>query len=157
MSKKDDGVVNIHGKWFEPKAGLRYLVTEDGQLFKEVCAKKRSNGYKLHAFGRGNLEYVHRLVCRLWNGEPEEGQEVRHLDGDKMNNHRTNLAWGSRVENAKDTRVHGAKHHKLSFADVAQIKAFARIKPYGYRPIMAEKFGVTENHITDVVNGRVWV
>ena len=156
MSKKDDGVVNIHGKWFEPKPGLRYLVAEDGTLLKEVCAKKRSKGYKLHAFGRGRLEYVHRLVCRLWNGEPEEGQEVRHLDGDKMNNHRTNLAWGSRVENMKDTRVHGAKHHKLNALDVAQIRALKRIKPYGYRKIMAAKFGLNENHIGDVAAGRVW-
>jgi hypothetical protein len=154
---KDTGVVKIHGKWYEPKAGLRYLVTEDGQMFKEVAAKKRSKGYKLHAFGRGNLEYIHRLVCRLWNGEPEEGQEVRHLDGDKMNNHRTNLAWGSRVENMKDTRVHGSKHHKLSAIDVAQIRAFARIKPYGYRPIMAEKFGVSVACIADAAKGRTWV
>ena len=157
MSKKDDGVVSIHGKWYEPKPGLKYLVTEDGQLFKEVCAKKPSNGYKLHAFGRGNSEYLHRLVCRLWNGEPEEGQEVRHLDGNKMNNHRTNLAWGSRSENSKDVRVHGGKHIKLTFADVAQIRAFARIKPYGYRPLMAQKFGITENHITDIVHRRTWV
>jgi len=49
-----------------------------------------------------------------------------------------------------------AKHHKITAADVAQIRAFKRIKPYGYRSIMAEKFGLTVNHITDIVAGRVW-
>ena len=156
MARKDDGIVDIRGKQYVPKQGLEYIIAEDGSVYKKVCASKRKNGYQLHAFGRGNSQYIHRLVCWLWNGEPEEGQEVRHLDGNKMNNHRTNLAWGTRSENIKDTREHGAKHHKLSWADVAQIRAFKRIKPYGYRPLMAEKFGVSVACIADVAKGRTW-
>lgn len=46
---------------------------------------------------------VHRLVALAFLGTPEEGQEVRHLDGDSQNNHVSNLAWGTHSENIQDT------------------------------------------------------
>jgi hypothetical protein len=36
---------------------------------------------------------------------------MRHLDGDKLNNHRTNLCWGTQAENMRDVVAHG--RHEL--------------------------------------------
>ena len=55
---------------------------------------------------------VHRLVCRAFHGEPpSEHHEVRHLDGNPLNNRAENLAWGTRSENAQDRVKHGRQFY----------------------------------------------
>ncbi len=51
--------------------------------------------------------YVHRMVADMFLPPRSEGQEVRHLDGNKLNNDVSNLAWGTRKQNVEDTRRHG--------------------------------------------------
>lgn len=48
----------------------------------------------------------HKLVCLAWHG-PAKGREVRHLDGNRLNNLPFNLDWGTRSENAQDRVRHG--------------------------------------------------
>lgn len=50
---------------------------------------------------------VHRLVAAAFIGPCPPGQEVRHLDGDKLNCLLVNLAYGTRSENQRDTVSHG--------------------------------------------------
>lgn len=51
---------------------------------------------------------VHTLVCIAFNGvRPSGATLIRHLDGDKLNNDPKNLRWGTDVENAQDTILHG--------------------------------------------------
>lgn len=53
---------------------------------------------------------VHQLVCTAFHGEkPSPNHEVRHLDGNPMNNNAENLAWGTRSENARDRVRHGTQ------------------------------------------------
>lgn len=61
--------------------------------------------------GRRRKFKVHQLVCRAFHGErPTASHEVRHLDGNPMNNHADNLAWGTRSENALDRSRHGTQY-----------------------------------------------
>ena len=134
--------------------GCTYLVTNEGKVYREVKSSKNPKSkYRMTGLGRGNYWYVHRLVCWAFHGKPEEGQEVRHLDGDRLNNLPSNLKWGSRVENCADTVRHGKSPRRLSDSDVKSIKDDEG--KYGYRKNLAEKYGVTENHITDIRKGRV--
>ena len=110
------------------------------------------NGYPV-VYKDGKVRHVHELVCEAVHGPRPEGMEVLHLDDDPTNNNPTNLRWGTRSENMKMVRGK-AKNHKLNHLDVAQIRAFRRVKPYGYAPIMAEKFNVTVQHIRDVAVGK---
>lgn len=51
---------------------------------------------------------VHRLVALTFIGPPPfEGAQIRHLDGNHVNNSVSNLAWGSAKENTEDRRRHG--------------------------------------------------
>jgi len=51
---------------------------------------------------------VHRMVAEAFHGpRPSPAHEVRHLDGDRANNRPSNLAWGTRQENAADRDLHG--------------------------------------------------
>lgn len=51
---------------------------------------------------------VHGLVAKIYlPPKPSPDHEVRHLDGNKLNSHCANLAWGTAKENADDREKHG--------------------------------------------------
>lgn len=69
-----------------------------------------SDGYLilgLTSSGKTHNIRVHVLVATAFYGLRPEGAEVRHLDGNPLNNHSTNLAWGTRSENVLDAVAHG--------------------------------------------------
>jgi hypothetical protein len=52
--------------------------------------------------GKANPGLVHKYVLLAWHGLRPDGMEARHLDGNKMNNKPSNLAWGTMLENYED-------------------------------------------------------
>ena len=54
---------------------------------------------------------VHVLVMAAFVGPRPEGAVTRHLDGNPLNNHLTNLAYGSQSENLRDAVAHGTHAH----------------------------------------------
>lgn len=81
------------------------------QANKLLRPDRNSNGYSsiqlLVAPKKQKRVQLHRLVCEAFHGARPMGMEVRHLDGTKLNAHESNLAWGTRSENAKDAVKHG--------------------------------------------------
>ena len=82
---------------------------------------------------------IHRLVAIAFvkNVNPKIKTEVNHIDGDKSNNHFTNLEWCTRSENTKhswDTGLREAKtgddHHnsKLNKKQVIDIRKLKGLK-----------------------------
>lgn len=60
-------------------------------------------GYQ-HAFvynGKRKCIKVHRIVALLYVDNPYDYKEVNHIDGNKKNNHFSNLEWCSRAENVR--------------------------------------------------------
>lgn len=52
--------------------------------------------------------YVHTLVCEAFYGpRPSPVHDVRHLNGDPLDNRLENLRWGTKKENQQDTIRHG--------------------------------------------------
>ena len=103
------------------KHTTRYEVTCDGRVIshsgwrgqetRELAQQLNTSGYlcvRVVVNGRRKRLTVHGLVARTHLGpQPLPGYEVRHLDGNKLNNHYKNLAWGTRKENADDRERHG--------------------------------------------------
>jgi hypothetical protein len=57
--------------------------------------------------------YVHLLVCEAFHGlRPSPLHEVRHLNGDPLDNRAENLAWGTKKENAQDSIRHGTNKER---------------------------------------------
>lgn len=93
----------------------RYEVSEDGAVRTLTTGhihKQFPDDYGHLRLGLWNGKKTvtvkaHRLVARAFLGEPGEGQEVCHNDGNPKNNNRGNLRWGTRAENVADRIKHG--------------------------------------------------
>lgn len=71
-----------------------------------------SKGYPrttIRTDARGRVTFgIHQLVCLTFHGPaPTPRHEVRHLNGDQLDNRAENLAWGTRAENMQDVITHG--------------------------------------------------
>jgi len=102
--------------------------------------------------------YAHRLVLLAFVGEPQEGQECLHLDGNPSNNKVENLAWGTAKENQADRTRHGTdckgeSHplYKLSDSEVKNIRALYASGRWRQWEI-AERFGIARSYVSALVN-----
>lgn len=78
-------------------AGLGYLGNHGYREFEVRLAD-----------GRRQKRLVHREVCAAFNGAaPFAGAVARHKDGTRVNNHHSNLEWGSKRDNTHDAMRHG--------------------------------------------------
>lgn len=87
---------------------IGYTVFEDGTVFKDgkdtpMQPYRKDNGYLCvclrDTLGIRHHMLVHRLVASLFIPNPDKKTEVDHKDGNKENNHATNLQWVTHQEN----------------------------------------------------------
>lgn len=65
---------------------------------------------RLYRDGRGSTKLVHKLVAEAFIGPCPRGMEVRHGDGNYLNNRASNLSYASHSINMFDRRRHGTDH-----------------------------------------------
>lgn len=63
--------------------------------------------------GKRKMCSVHRLVLSAFIGPCPEEHESLHNNGDRHDNHLSNLRWGTRSENTKDKIEHGKFHQSM--------------------------------------------
>jgi HNH endonuclease len=74
---------------------------------------------------------VHRIVAVTFKGpKPSPYHQVRHLDGDKTNNHKDNIEWGTAKDNADDRARHGRTSrgvsHSIALRNSTQAEAIRK-------------------------------
>lgn len=81
----------------------KWIIHSDGRLESKrykgriLSPKVKENGY-LEVDGN---KYVHRVIAEAFVDGYFEGATVNHIDGDKSNNHYTNLEWVTRGDNVR--------------------------------------------------------
>lgn len=137
------------------KRGIKYFYK--GTLKKVTLSPA---GYK-RTLIRGKNFTIHRLVLTTFCGKRKEKQVCRHLDNDCLNNHISNLKWGSQKENMDDKRAHGtyqigdlASNNKLKMKDVEKIFELKKTNISDQK--IASMFGVARSTITAVRIGQNW-
>lgn len=82
-----------------------YSLREDGAIHSgirdiELAQRTNPNGYKVVTLDGEQLA-VHRLVALHFLPNPYQHPQVNHKDGNKANNHVSNLEWCSAASNAQ--------------------------------------------------------
>jgi len=82
-----------------------YEIREDGTIINSITGKVlkkviQNRGYEVVWIHR-KKKLVHRLVGEKYVPNPENKPQINHIDGNKLNNHYTNLEWSTSSENIK--------------------------------------------------------
>lgn len=100
-----------------------YCITKDGKIWKYpkfmhgagsrfgrwIKVNLAHNGYYratlLHPSMKQKIFFVHRLVAYTYTIKPHNKTKINHIDGNKLNNHISNLEWVTSSEN----QIHAIK------------------------------------------------
>ena len=92
----------------------RYIINSRGTIFKiKACIRKpldHNTGYMVVALslkGKNKSYRYHRLVAETLIPNPDNKPIVNHKDGNKKNNHPSNLEWVTALENAQHAILTG--------------------------------------------------
>ena len=159
-------------KWLDIPGWDRYQVSEFGdvrskdmivgakggktavRIGRRLALVKKNNNYVVVTLTDGKLRPqigVHRLVARAFLGECPIGLSVLHWDGNKANNHYTNLRYGSAADNLNDERRLNREGRLLSKDDVLEIRLRKNTAP-----ALAVKFGVSRHTIHGIWYRTTW-
>lgn len=130
---------------------LKPWVNRQGYLIFDLCKGAKSKHCP-----------AHQLVAKTFIPNPDNKPEPNHEDGNKMNNHVSNLQWSTRSENVKHSfemglQPKGEAHHSAKITD-EQREEIRRIAikgdhEFGFNAL-AGKYKISSASIAEIVNGR---
>lgn len=151
-----------------------YFITENAEIYhkrtsgyRSVKATDSKDGYKkvgLFKNGERSFFRVHRLVAECYLPNPNNHQQVNHINGIKTDNRVSNLEWVSQSENM----IHGLKtglipsgekshRSKLKKEDVDFIRKNYQYKSKQYNSkTLGKMFGVGHAAILRIIKNKLW-
>jgi hypothetical protein len=140
-----------------------------GKIRGIVLKQKIHDGYSsvgLCSGGKYAWRNVHRLCIMAWLGVPEnhKSMDAAHNDGNRSNNHISNLRWATRKENCQDRDKHGTTRGFRSGDEHPNLKLSAKLVAYMRDRIRnGERFmnvvadvGAKKLTVYDAVTGVTW-
>ncbi len=135
-----------------------------GMLLKQ---KTDVHGYQqvtLYVHGRCGHFGVHRLVALAFFGAPPTGQhQAAHNDGDRKNNHLSNLRWATPSENSLDRTLHGTvpdrkgERHPLAKLNDGLVIEMREERRRGCTYAdLAKRYHVPKLTLYDAIVGTTW-
>lgn len=148
-----------------------YAVSDAGTVYSSHSGIKAQSvdrfGYKrvmLYDKGRSKNALVHRLVAEAFIDNPLKKKQVNHIDGNKINNHVSNLEWNTNSENtqhAYDSGLmkgpwkgkSGYDHNRSK--PVVSVDESGNETEYGSVEIAAKTIGGDQSFISKCARGKV--
>ena len=159
--------VDVYGEnYYINRKGVIYrasYVTNDGRYIKSkiVTQSLGKNGYyyvNLRSDGKTKLAYVHRIMAETYVDNPENKEQVNHINGDKEDNRIENLEWVTPKENTQHSIYHGltpvgekAHKSKLTLKEVISIRSSKCSNTE-----LAKKYGVSRAQVYRIKKGLNW-
>jgi hypothetical protein len=135
----------------------RYLVSENGDVFSTITNKflkknKTGIGYEsvaLHENSKQKTFRIHRLVAKAFILNPDNKPQINHIDGNKSNNHISNLEWCT----AKENIVHAFKTGLNKKTDKAKLMTSEnnKLRIGGKNPGAVKVFNVKTKEVFDTI------
>lgn len=147
-----------------------HSASSDGEIRNDLTGLVRkphvcTSGYKNIVFGLRKSRFcrhVHSLVAEAFYGPRPPGAQVRHLDGIRGNCASSNLAYGSRLENAADRDRHGNTcrgdkngNRIVSSDQVEELRALyaaGGVTQYD----LADRYGISQAQVNNIVLRKQW-
>lgn len=134
-----------------------YYITEDGNVFnsrrnRNMCTWKDNLGYiQVNLYKDGGKKYVrvHRLVAQAFVPNPLNKPFVNHIDGDKTNNHYTNLEWVDNRENVQHYYDNGGN---TRWKPVVAVTPLGVRLEFGSIKSCAKYLGINRKTLTAILN-----
>ncbi len=143
---------------------IRSLIRKGCRINRILKTPSSRSGYPsidLSIDNQSITHNVHCLVMRAFVGPCPIGHQIRHMDGSTINNHLSNLQYGTPKQNADDRDRHnttcaGSEHHsaKLTTTDIIKIRRLL-FQKMSQRNI-AKMFGVRQCSISDIATRKTW-
>ena len=147
-----------------------YYVDIDGNIYSVKSGKilkqdTNKQGYQTvglyNTIGKSIRQRVHRLVASVFILNPYNLPQINHKDGDKKNNHVSNLEWCTGKYNSKHSWNTGLRkpsrgeksgNNKLKEHEVVTIYMSDKSSKE-----LSKMFNISERTIRDIRSGRTWV
>lgn len=158
----------------------KYLISDHGKV-KSINGRSKkkfpegeilkcgidSTGYRASCFRKPSTKYqtrfrVHVLVAEHFIFKPTWAECVNHKDGNKLNNHWSNLEWTTMGDNVRHAvkigifDIKGEKHMHAKLTNNEVIKMRELRKQGLTHQAIADQFGVCRRQAGDVINGVNW-
>jgi hypothetical protein len=143
-----------------------YFLSEDGDVYRNgskrafYLSNKGYNVISIWQYNQCTKWNVHRIVAELYVENPDLKCCVNHIDGNKVNNHHSNLEWVTAQENSHHMlfvlkKNIGDKHVHTGVPDkiVNYLRKCKSVKIKADFGRIAKTYGVTESHIKRIYNG----
>ena len=157
----------------------QYYVDEHGNVYSEKTGKLKQLSPILTHYGYYEVQLssslnklrakIHRLVAECFISNSNNLPQVNHLDGNKLNNHVSNLEWCTPKDNLKHARENGLNtscniipngkgekntRSKLTEIQVLEIRQKASIGVKHKQ--LGIEYGVAEGTISGIVSRFRW-
>lgn len=125
----------------------------------------RPNGYAqilLYQGGKRRRFGVHQVVALAFLGpKPSPQHEVAHLDGQRLNNHVSNLAWLLHSENERHKDLHGTRLRGSQIGNAklveSQVLLIRQALATGSRQcVLAQAHGVSDSTVSLIARAKTW-
>ena len=159
-----DGMYEVsnHGR-------VRSYATYRGVKHREtpriMTGAKTLSGYHFVKFtynGKKPCPKRHRLVAEAFIPNPENKPEINHVDGNKDNNHVSNLEWCTGQENKDHAIKNGLTARgvrncksKITPKEVKEIRKMYSTGDY-YQKDIANVFGLKQSQVSKIILKHSW-
>lgn len=152
-------ILGFPGYWINKKGEVL------GRRGKKLKLGKNTKGYYQIILKTKQVKKVfrvHRLVAEyfIYNNNPEQKNQVNHIDGNKLNNNIDNLEWctneynhNHKMQNGLNIALKGEDHGCSILTENDVINIFKSKDTYKN---LARKYNISKSTISSIKNRRNW-
>ena len=143
------GILYSHDRYVMHPSGSKRLLRG-----RQYTAGLRPDGYLEYTLCKDGIRatiLVHRLVYIAFYGKLKDGMHIAHIDGDKLNNHMSNLTQVTPAENNGMKARHTAAKLGLSNKDIQTIR---NLHPTFHSQVIAIDYGIPNALVLQLVDTK---